>query len=160
MGIVLAAASALGALAGAAPADLDSVLLFAAPAACRHLDPLATIVGRMALSEWRRPAALPPIPVPGYAEPVTPRIRLLARTGIVDLDLPGTWNGLNVIRLRRSFARSGARQTFQIHFSARPEQVRAALNRAGFQLGPTGTSREVYPGNPIRETIGVEPIAG
>ncbi|HEV2817089.1 MAG TPA: hypothetical protein VGW40_07710 [Allosphingosinicella sp.] len=153
-----------------APVDLDAVLRFSRPAACEMDAPLRAIVERMVRQDPETFEALPPPPVavPGFPEPITPRFTRTRtvegnadiREVTIELAIPGRWHGLDVTRLLRRFGEESDSSSLEIQFAEPPPRVHAALRRAGFRLGPVGTWRETETGDGIGVSVLVSRIEG
>ena len=134
------------------PADLDAVLRFRVPAECEMDEPLSTIVESMARidPETYEAEPPPPISVPGFDAPIEPRFERVRRvegvgderTVTIDLDIPGRWHGLQVLRLHRVFVEESDSSSVEVHFAEPPQRVRTVLNRTGFRLRRVGEWRE------------------
>ena len=105
-----------------------------------------------------------PIAVTGFDRPLVPTFERRREVGggadirevIAELDLPGTWHGLRVTGLRRSFYEESDASAFEILFAEAPGRVRDVLTSQGFRLAAVGESREVDPEETgISEIIGV-----
>src|ERR1044072_8170802 len=133
-------------------------------------DPLENIFDRMMVLDLQTYESRP---TPAIAVRVLPAqiLPLLERTGrveagldertvTVDLDLPGLWHGLRVVRLRRVYIEESDSAVSEIHFADPPERVRTVLNRAGFRLPRVGQWRGAQPGQEVGASRRVEAIEG
>ena len=153
-----------------AQADLGAALRFSAPADCTAGPVLASIVERMTRLEPETYRALPPGPiaVPGFRQRISPRFTRTerldggaeVREATIDLDLPGRWFGLRVVRLHRYFIEESDVSGFEIHFAEPPERVRVVLNRHGFRLPRIDDIRSLDPERSSSSMIAVQRIEG
>lgn len=161
----LAALALLASVAGE-PVDLGAVFAFTDPAECRAGPALEAIFSQMFGVDQQAFAATRggPIPVAGFAAPVEPGFERTATDGVsrveATLDLPGRWHGLPVTGLTSNFAENADESVRIIRFAGSPEEVRAALNRAGFALPPPGERRQYDLDGELPSYIGVESAPG
>jgi hypothetical protein len=144
------------------------VLLQGAPSTCGFGDEVRAILRNaipteLPVGETRTASA---IDVPGFPEPIAPRVRKLAGTTaaapqatIVDLLTPGSWHGLRVIRLRAVSWSGGQIGAVHVRFAERAARVREVLNRAGFNVPPTGQLRSLD-GEGRSVEMGIEAVPG
>jgi len=117
--------------------NLDSVLVFADPAQCRTGEPLTRIARALRDANSGLGGAPPPIDVPGFPEPLRPRLVHSFGVGrdaigfgtMAELQIRGRWHGLRVVGLRSTSADNP-----EIRFAEPPGRVRDTLLRAGFPL--------------------------
>ena len=150
--------------------DLGSALRFSAPAECGMDAPLSSMIAQMTRFDPVTLEAQPPglIAVPGIAEPIVPRFarertvesNVDIRNVSVSLDLDGTWHGLRVTGLFRHFTEESDSSSVEIQFADSPEQVRTALNEAGFRLAEVGEWREVDADGVLSLVMGVFAVEG
>lgn len=131
------------------PKDLSALLRFEDPATCVTNETLSSIFATLLKWNPAAPETGRAVRVPGLAQRIMPTQR---RTTSAEenrsetiLPLSGEWHGLRVTSLAVDAAEASDAISQEIRFSDSPAQVRAVLNRHGFDLPVPGEYRRTHP---------------
>lgn len=144
--------------------DLSPILIFEDPANCTAGPALASIFEE--LLKLPRDGAQPtprPLTIPGVKGTFLPSVLRHSRQGSTQpvetaISLAGHWHGLQVTGLSVSAVPESDVISQQIRFASPAAEVRATLNRQGFNLPPVGEWRETHAGSETPGAIGIEAV--
>lgn len=148
--------------------SLDAALVFRRPDKCEMAPATERLFTRMVKinpTTWEGSKGAA-VRVPGFQRPIEPNFErrveerpgVYVRDNVASLAVEGTWHGLRVIKLRYRFMEQSDFVELQVRFLESPAQVRATLNRYGFQIPAVGSWKET--GGVVTTGMGVEPVPG
>ena len=144
----------------ASPTSLGTVLRFRDPGTCTPSEGLQDLLQTMiAARNTHNQAADATIRVAGFEEAIVPVVSKSDGSDgsptIVEIAVPGTWQGLHVTRLHTATWGTDEVSALQIHFREPPEQSLSLLKQIGFPLSRVGELTQVG-----SSMMGLEAISG
>jgi len=150
--------------------NLDGILQFSDPSECEMTPATAALFNNLMIFDppeyvGRRG---PAVTIPGFENAIAPTFTRTVdtsegrnlRDNEATLDIPGTWQGLRISKIRVRAMEQSSFWEQQIRFLEPAPRVRARLNEMGFDLPAVGEFREFTGADVASVGMGIEEIPG